>query len=315
VVEGDNRSNRAGGDGLRGKGVALAGCGEWGRHVLRDLVQLGAEVHVVARSEASRDRARFGGATSVVPGVEELPEVAGAVVATTTVTHAVVTEELLAREIPVFVEKPLTADLEEARRLAELGGERLFVMDKWRYHPGIEALAAIARSRELGRPVGLRTIRVAWGHRFSDVDTVWIHAPHDLAIALEILGEIPPARRAVAECVNGELWGLTGVLGDAPWHVLEVSALAEDRRREIRLVCEGGTAWLGDAYADHVGVATRERLGREPERRPISTELPLLRELRAFVLHLEGGPPPRSSAAEGVEAVARIEELRRLAAA
>jgi Trk K+ transport system NAD-binding subunit len=34
--------------------VGLVGCGRWGRHILRDLVALGCEVHVVARSEESR---------------------------------------------------------------------------------------------------------------------------------------------------------------------------------------------------------------------------------------------------------------------
>ena len=51
----------------------------------------------------------------------------------------------------------------------------------------------------------------------------------------------------------------------------------------------------------------------EPVKRPISTELPLLGELRAFVEHVEGGPPPRSSAAEGAKVVAVIAELRALA--
>ena len=41
-------------------------------------------------------------------------------------------------------------------------------------------------------------------------------------------------------------------------------------------------------------------------------ELPLLAELRAFVEHLGGGPPPKSSAREGAEIVAVIERLRRL---
>ena len=52
---------------------------------------------------------------------------------------------------------------------------------------------------------------------------------------------------------------------------------------------------------------------RIDERRPISSEFPLLRELRAFVEHLEGGPPPKSSAAEGVAEVATIARLRELA--
>ena len=74
-------------------------------------------------------------------------------------------------------------------------------------------------------------------------------------------------------------------------------------------MCEDGVAVLTDGYSDHVLVAT----GPEPEKRPISTELPLLRELRAFVEHLAGGPPPRSSAREGSEIVKTIAELRTLA--
>jgi hypothetical protein len=45
----------------------------------------------------------------------------------------------------------------------------------------------------------------------------------------------------------------------------------------------------------------------------VSTEFPLLRELRGFMEHLAGGPPPRSSAAEAAEVVRRIAELRALA--
>jgi hypothetical protein len=66
---------------------------------------------------------------------------------------------------------------------------------------------------------------------------------------------------------------------------------------------------LPHGYSGHVLLATDE----EPEKRAISTELPLLRELRAFVEHLDGGPPPRSSAQEGAEVVTTIAELRRLA--
>jgi hypothetical protein len=41
--------------------------------------------------------------------------------------------------------------------------------------------------------------------------------------------------------------------------------------------------------------------------------MPLLRELRCFLEHLRGGPPPRSSAANGLLVVERIAALRRLA--
>jgi hypothetical protein len=42
----------------------------------------------------------------------------------------------------------------------------------------------------------------------------------------------------------------------------------------------------------------------------LEREWPLLRELRDFVAHCDGGPPPRASGAEGVAVVQAIAELR-----
>jgi predicted dehydrogenase len=302
--------------------VALAGCGRWGRHILRDLRTLGCEVPVVARSPESVARAREGGAARIVPTLAEVGGVDGVVVAVPVAAHAAVLDEALALGVPVFVEKPLTNDPTAAGRLAEAAPERLFVMDKWRYHPGIAALREIAASGELGAVRGLALVRDGRGDFRGDVDTIWRHLPHDLSIALEVLGAIPSARAAVAEVVDGVPMGLQGMLGDEPWVTIAHSATAPVRRREVRLCCEGGTAWLGDGYDEHInvergapggGASEQSATGEPPVRRPTPGELPLLAELRAFVEHLAGGPPPRSSAAEGAENVRRIAELRALA--
>lgn len=297
--------------------VGLIGCGRWGRHILRDLVSLGCQVIVVDPSQEGRRRAAEGGAAIVIDTIADLPPIAGAVVATPTSTHAVVIEELLQRGLPIFSEKPLTADRASAARLAEQAPDRLFVMDKWRYHPGVEMLREIARSGELGPVLGLRTTRLGWANHHSDVDPIWILAPHDLSIALEVLGAIPAPRAAVAERLNGTPTGLVGVLGIDPWMVLDVSILNHEPRREIRLHCRDGVAVLSDPYADHV-LVTRDfdssgSAARTQDLRPISTELPLLRELRAFLGYVAGGPPPRSAAADGAMVVTTLAELRELA--
>jgi predicted dehydrogenase len=297
--------------------IGLIGCGRWGRHILRDLVGLGCEVAVATPPGESARRARDGGAVTVVDALAALPRVDGIVVATPTVTHASVIEAVLEREVPIFTEKPLTADRASAERLAGMAPDCLFVMDKWRYHPGIEMLGRIARSGELGPVVGLRTTRVQWGNPHADVDGVWILAPHELAIALEVFGCLPAPRSAVTERDREGATGMIGLLGYEPWFVFEVSTASPSRRREMRLHCRDGVAVLDDAHGDAVqvyrGVKAHGMPPTEGERRPVSTELPLLRELRAFVEHLGGGPPPRSSAAEGAAIVAAVSTLRALA--
>ena len=153
--------------------VGLVGCGRWGRYILRDLVSLGCDVPVVARSEESTSRAEEGGASAIVPRVEALPTLDGAVVATPTSTHAAVLDaSARARHARLLREAALTTTPRRRRRLAERAPDRLFVMDKWRYHPGVLELAAIARERRLGAVAGLRTVRVGWGNPHDDVDIV-----------------------------------------------------------------------------------------------------------------------------------------------
>mgnify|MGYP005856293287 CR=1 FL=1 len=268
----------------------------------------------MARSEASVGRARAGGAAAVVPDQRSLPDVDGLVVATSTSVHAQAVEEALVRGVPVFVEKPLCDDAVAAERLASLGDGRLFVMDKWRYHPGVRELAAIVREERLGPVRGLRTVRVGWGRVHDDVDASWVLAPHDLSIALEVLGDVPEPRAAVADAAGSTVAGLDAILaaGDA-WHVLSVSERSPAHRRVVALHCDEGVAVLGDGWDEHVTVIRPSRNGPHEERVATPGELPLLAELRAFDEHLRGGPPPATSARDGARIVAAISRLRTLA--
>jgi predicted dehydrogenase len=297
--------------------IGLAGCGNWGQYILRDLLSLGCDVTVVARSEQSQARAKAVGATRLVGDVTELPDIQGLVIATPTTTHYELFNQVVDRNIPVFTEKPLTADVAQAEDIVQRAGERIFVMDKWRYHRGVEKLAEIARSAELGKVVGLRLIRHGWKKRFRDVDVAWYLAPHDLSITLEILGDIPEPRTATASFTNGKATEMLALLGEDPWVVIDVSEQREVNFRETRLLCEHGTAILPDSYSDHIAILPPgDSPSSEPpvmEKRPIASDMPLLLELQAFVEHCRGGPPPRSNARDSLLIVQRIHQLRQLA--
>ncbi|MEQ1873069.1 MAG: Gfo/Idh/MocA family oxidoreductase [Ilumatobacteraceae bacterium] len=291
--------------------IGLVGCGRWGRYILRDLISLGCDVTVVARSPESKARATAGGADSIVETVGELRGVSGIVVATPTSTHAAVIEQALAFDVPVFGEKPLTDDPKLARALAELAGDRLFVMDKWRYHRGIEALAAMARTGEYGSLKAIHSRRLSWGHDHDDVDAVWILIPHDLAIVREIAGSLPAVVGAVGTIWSKKFGSLTAMLGPEPACTIEISSVSLIRERRVAVHFEDAVAQLTDAYSPSLEIV---RLSSgESITVPLADDMPLMRELAAFVDHLTDGPAPRSSAAEGAEAVERIAELRALA--
>jgi predicted dehydrogenase len=294
--------------------IGLVGCGRWGRNILRDLIALGAEAHVVDIAKDAAEQARHLGAASAADRIEALPpDCAGFVVATPTVTHAAVIDSLLPRGRPVFVEKPLTASIEDARRLCAAAGERVFVMDKWRYHHGVEALARLARSGELGDVQAMRTQRVGLRQPHMDVDASWILLPHDLSIVLEITGRLPAARAAWS---SADRQDMLAVLEEQGLQVsIEIAANQPVEKRSVLVIGSRAVAQLAGAYDEKILIAERSGAsGFGPARElTFPQEMPLLRELQCFLQHLSGGPAPRSSAAEGLLVVERIAVLRRLA--
>jgi hypothetical protein len=143
--------------------------------------------------------------------------------------------------------------------------------------------------------------------------------PHDLVIAREILGQTLAPVAAVADRAGGDIMGLTAMSAAerGPWHMAEIGIRSPEHRRTVTLLCRDGVAVLEDAYADHLAIIANPPDGMlaEPQvtRRPVAVEMPLLAELSAFVGHLQGGPPPKSSADEAADTVATIVQLRRLA--
>jgi len=179
--------------------IGLIGCGRWGRNILRDLLTIGMRVAVADIDPEVRRLASSLGRECVVSDLEELPACEGIMIAVDSTSHGAVMKRVLRRNVPMFVEKPMTINGTEARALAEKASRRLFVMDKWRYHPGIEEMRRMHETGELGAAVGMRFIHAGWGHPHHDVDLVWILLPHCLSIFLEIFGELPEVKSAHVE--------------------------------------------------------------------------------------------------------------------
>lgn len=297
--------------------VGLIGCGGWGKLILRDLKALGARVTCVAPGEKSRASAIANGADHIVSTTAELPEVEGAVVATPSDSHGKVLLSLLPRDIPLFVEKPLTSDFATAQLLARTAPDRIFVMDKWRYHAGIERIAQYARSGEMGGVLGLRLYRLGWSMTHNEVDPIWNLLPHDLSICLHVLGDVPPVTAAFADGLGPASSGLVAVLGrdGGPRVVIETSAHHPVNRRSVILACTNGTVTLNGSLDQHLILrqGNPDNLSAPEITVPFQNDMPLAAELATFLRHLRGGPPPMSSVTEGAQIVERVCDIRRMA--
>jgi predicted dehydrogenase len=292
-------------------GIGLVGCGRWGLHILRDLLALGCTVQVADSDPVARARALEAGAIAVEPVPEQLSEdVEGFVVATPTTAHAGAIHALLNRNRPIFCEKPLAADGETARRLAGDGAGRLFVMDKWRYHPGIERLGEAVRSKSFGEVVGVCTRRRQWGTLHSDVDPIWILLPHDLSVVREILGELPEIVAARGVRRGDWVEELDAILGTRPSAMISISALSTTVERFVSVTFEDAVLSLREVLSPNLELMRRSDAAARLEFMPIATEMPLKRELAAFVAFLRGGPPPKADVADALSSIERIEQLR-----
>jgi predicted dehydrogenase len=301
--------------------IGLIGCGAWGRHILRDLKACGAVVHVVAPSESSRQNATAHRADSIVTNIVDLPPVDGYVVAVPTSLHAGIIDALLPTGRPIFTEKPMTADVASARRITKAGGDRVFVMQKWRYHPGIDRMRTEIASGAIGEILGIHIQRWGWGCPHSDVNAIWILMPHDLSIVLHWLGGIPPLRFVHPTLPGAIDTGMIAQLGESggPPITIDMSIAAPEHRRTFTIVGSRASLELRDSYDTAIRVrrGTPADPGAKADTIEIGQDMPLLLELRAFLAHLDGGPAPMTSAQDGlliVERTAEIEAAARIAA-
>lgn len=297
------------------KCIGLVGCGHWGKNILRDLIALDVDVLVFVLTEKARDEALQLGAREAYIGITDIAKkVDGLIVATPTVTHADVLEQLLPYNKPIFVEKPLTSDVHRARQLMQSGKGKIFVMDKWRYHPGVDTIAKKVKKASLGDIQLIRTCRLGWGNPHPDVDALWILLPHDLAIVLHILGNIPPLYSIIPLLPSNPSAGVIITLKDthSPTVILEMSTVQPSKYRGLYVVGSEATVELSDSYDDKLTlfVGKPTALDRQVHHLPLDHSMPLYLELKTFLNYLNGGTPPISTLEEGVLIVEIIHEIR-----
>jgi predicted dehydrogenase len=193
--------------------VGVIGAGAWGRNHVRTLATM-PEVELAAVCDASpaiRERVeRQHPGVAVTDAPKALfAAVDAVVIASPAPTHADLALQAIAAGIPALVEKPFALTVRDAERMAEAAeraGVPLVVGHLLVHHPIIQRLHAMLRDGSLGEPYYLYSQRVNLGQVRPDENALWSLGPHDVSVALHLLGEAP-----VRVAAHGQAWLQDGV--------------------------------------------------------------------------------------------------------
>jgi UDP-2-acetamido-3-amino-2,3-dideoxy-glucuronate N-acetyltransferase len=179
-------------------GIALAGCGYWGRNLARNLHQMG---HLVAVCDENPTvlrevKAAYPGLTvaRALDGLLDHPGVTAVAVAAPAEQHHALARQALLAGKDVFVEKPLAlrvADAEDLIAIARRGKRILMVGHILEYHPAIRKLKELVDRGDLGRIHYLYSNRLNLGKVRKEENILWSFAPHDLSVLLLLVGALP----------------------------------------------------------------------------------------------------------------------------
>lgn len=178
--------------------VALVGIGYWGKNIFRNLVSLGVlkavfdEDHTILES-IKREYPEVLCASSF-DGVLRHPDIRAVAIATPVKTHYELAKRALLAGKDVFVEKPLSLNVEEGKELVELaskGNRILMVGHILQYHPAVQKLKEMLQDGAIGDVQYVYAHRLNTGKIRTEENVLWSFAPHDVSVILALLGKEP----------------------------------------------------------------------------------------------------------------------------
>jgi UDP-2-acetamido-3-amino-2,3-dideoxy-glucuronate N-acetyltransferase len=178
--------------------IALVGCGYWGKNLCRNFYGLGALASVVDATQSGQATARSLAPNAIISdNFEDIlgdDQIQGIALATPAETHADLAIQAMQSGKDVFVEKPMAlsiSDAEAMQKVANETGRILMVGHLLEYHPAVLKLRELIDSGELGKINYIYSNRLNFGKVRTEENALWSFAPHDVAVILRLLGQLP----------------------------------------------------------------------------------------------------------------------------
>lgn len=314
-------------------GIGLVGAGKWGGNWLRTLASL-PEVSLnwvcdLSEPLLAQVRAKFPQVktTTTFDDLIRDPNTDGIVIASIAPTHYPLGKKALEAGKHVLLEKPMTlktSDSVELNRLAIQLRRTLMVGHLMEYHPAIPAIRRLIQSGELGEVKRIESRRTNHGTIRSDENVWWSFAPHDISIAVRLMGEWPEAVSCDGQCiVQPKIEDVVGAnlrFPDGKVARIDVSWHDTAKVRELKVygtkkwvVFDDALPWdkkvlIHDRGFD-IDPSSRKPVIRQGEAKPLVLEAnePLVVEARHFVECIRTGARPLSDGEAGAAVVSVLE--------
>jgi predicted dehydrogenase len=318
--------------------VGVIGAGAWGKNHVRTLASLPeTELAGVCDLDASvRDRVKrqYPGVFVTDSPAELFKRVEAVVIASTARTHAALGRTAVEAGIPALIEKPFALTVADAEGLAEAAAVRgvpLLAGHLLEYHPVVERLRQLVTEGTLGTLYYLYSQRVNLGQIRPDENALWSFGPHDVSVALFLLGDSPRTVAAlgrsylqpgIEDVVFLTMTFDSGVVAHA-----QMSWLDPHKERRLTLVGSRQMAVFDDMEAREKLRIYDKGVERPPEYRSwgeslavregdifiprVSNAEPLAVQLKHFAQVVRGEAAPRADAADGVRVVRVLDAASR----
>ncbi|HWH04300.1 MAG TPA: Gfo/Idh/MocA family oxidoreductase [Gemmatimonadales bacterium] len=322
--------------------IGVIGAGAWGRNHVRTVAGLadGELAAVCDTSDATRQKlSRQYPSAVITADVDVLLKACEAVViAAPAKAHADLALRAIEAGKPCLVEKPFALSVADAQRVAEAAVARkvpVLAGHLLVYHAAVERLKALVKSGDLGRIYYLYGLRVNLGQVRADENALWSFGPHDVSVALEVLGEAPVRVAAQGHCYLQphieDVVFLTMEFASGVLAHVQLSWLDPHKERKLTVVGASKMAVFDDMEAREKLRIYDKGVERPPEYASFGESLsiregdifiprlpnvePLAAELTHFVRVARGTEAPRAGAKEGVQVVQVLEAASRSLAA